>query len=93
MYNGHNPYEDGDPEYPRGAWPGLGQALFDPEDPGHKLNRTDSPFLHVEYDWEIEGFTPNALVANGMVYFGGEWLLYYGAADRCIGLAVYQPNH
>jgi len=93
MYNGHNPYEGGDSAYPRGAWPGIGQALFDPEDPARMLRRTNSPFLHVEYDWETEGFTPNALVANGMVYFGGEWLLYYGAADRCIGLAVHKPDH
>ena len=29
-----------------------------------------------------------ATVANGLVYFKGEWLLYYGAADRHIGLAT-----
>jgi|GEM_PF-3138455 len=29
-----------------------------------------------------------ATVANGLVYFKGEWLLYYDAADRHIGLAT-----
>jgi predicted GH43/DUF377 family glycosyl hydrolase len=51
----------------------------------------DRPFLKAEHPWELQGFTPPAVVANGMVYFRGEWLLYYGAADRRIGLAVYRP--
>jgi hypothetical protein len=36
-------------------------------------------------------FTPPAVVANGLAHFHDEWLLYYGAADRRIGLAVYRP--
>jgi len=46
------------------------------------------PFLYPEYDWEKRGFTGNTTVANGLVHFKGQWLLYYGAADRVIGLAI-----
>ncbi len=62
---------------------------MDAENPTKALERTDKPFIYAEYDWELQGFTPIAVVANGMVYFKGKCLLYYGAADRRIGLAVY----
>jgi predicted GH43/DUF377 family glycosyl hydrolase len=52
----------------------------------------DIHIIEDEYDWELHGFTPPAVVANGLVYFRGEWLLYYGAADRRIGLAVCQAR-
>ena len=89
FYNGANrtAEEGGDRAYPAG-WPGLGQALFVADEPTRLLQRQDRPFLHAEHEWELHGFTPPAVVANGLVYFRGEWLLYYGAADRRIGLAV-----
>jgi predicted GH43/DUF377 family glycosyl hydrolase len=92
MYNGANlPHnKGGDPTLPGSAWPGLGQALFDVNDPTRSIARLDNPFIHAEYDWELKGFTNAAVVANGLVYFKGEWLLYYGAADRRIALAVYK---
>jgi predicted GH43/DUF377 family glycosyl hydrolase len=89
FFNGENrkPEDGGDRAHPAG-WFGLGQALFAADDPTRLLARQDQPFLHAEYDWELHGFTPPAVVANGLVCFRGEWLLYYGAADRRIGLAV-----
>ncbi len=91
-YNGENRQHSagGDPAYPAG-WAGLGQALFSPDDPTRPITRLDRPFVHVEKPWELQGFTPPAVVSNGLVLFRGEWLLYYGAADRRIGLAVYRP--
>jgi len=92
MYNGYNisPDKGGDPSFLEG-WSGLGQVLLDTKNPVRMLKRMDKPFVHVVYDWEMSGFISNANVANGLVYFKGEWLLYYGAADRRIGLAVYKP--
>jgi predicted GH43/DUF377 family glycosyl hydrolase len=43
-------------------------------------------------DWERSGFISNACVANGMVSLKNEWLLYYGAADHQIGLAVCEQK-
>ena len=52
------------------------------------LKYQKQPFLFPEHDWEKKGFVARTTVANGLVYFKGEWLLYYGAADRVIGLAT-----
>ena len=74
----------------RGAWV-LRQALIDPHDLKTVLKEQSAPFLYPEFDWEKHGFTSSATVANGLVPFMGRWLLYYGAADRRIGLAVFAP--
>ncbi|MBM4089140.1 MAG: hypothetical protein FJ276_06895 [Planctomycetes bacterium] len=84
MYNGCNA---GDPAYPGRSWL-LGQALLDGSDGKTVLHESDRPFLYSELDWELKGFTDAATVANTLVPFRGQWLLYYGAADRHIGLAV-----
>lgn len=69
-----------DTKYPQG-WSGLGQALLD---------RLDDPFVHAQFDWELKEFCSPALAENGLVFFKGEWLLYYGGADRRIGLAAHR---
>jgi len=69
----------------------LGHALFAADRPERLLARLDCPFLQVEFEWERHGLTSPALVSNALVFFKGEWLLYYGAADRRIALAVYRP--
>ncbi len=76
FYNGGN-----------GGW-ALGQALVSRQDCTTVLQRLEEPFIKPEYEWEKSGFIANACVANGMAPFKGEWLLYYGAADHQIGLAV-----
>jgi len=74
-----------------GAWV-LRQALIDLNDLKTVLKEQKEPFLYPEYDWEKKGFTGDTTVANGLVPFKGRWMLYYGAADRCIGLAMFSPN-
>jgi len=88
MYNAYNrsPSEGGDPSLPTG-WSGLGQALFDAENPIEVKARLDKPFLQAELEWETSGFISNAVVSNALVPFKGEWMLYHGAADRRIGMA------
>ena len=87
FYNGVNH----DKRYPKN-WAVLGQALMDKNDPAKLLDRLDEPLLYAESEWEMKGFYSPALVANGLVFFKGEWLLYYGGADRWIGLATYKPE-
>ncbi len=70
-----------------GAWV-LRQALIDRTDLMNVLQEQREPFLYPEYDWEKQGFANQTTVANGMVHFHGQWLLYYGAADHVIGLAT-----
>ena len=73
--------------YALGAWT-LRQALIDPNDRKTVLKEQKEPFLYPEYEWEKKGFVGNTTVANGLVLFNGKWMLYYGAADRVIGLAT-----
>ena len=73
------------------AW-SLGQALVNRTDLTTVVKHGDAPFLYPELDWEKRGFTDLTTVANTVVPFKGQWLLYYGAADRCIGLAVFTPK-
>lgn len=70
-----------------GAWT-LRQALIDPNDRKTVLKEQKEPFLYPEYEWEKKGFVGNTTVANGLVPVQGKWMLYYGAADRVIGLAT-----
>ena len=70
----------------RGAWV-LRQAVIDRKDRKTVLREQAEPFLYPEYDWEKRGMTGNTTVANGLVFYQGRWLLYYGAADHVIGLA------
>jgi predicted GH43/DUF377 family glycosyl hydrolase len=96
MYVGQNhawgPDHGADPAIPPGTW-SIGQALLDAQNPGRLLEQTDRPFLLPQHDWETEGFTPNATVMHdGLVFFKGRWLLYYGGGDRHVGLATWQPD-
>ena len=85
MFNGQNLWNL---PLPQGTW-ALGQALINREDLVTARRNMDQPFLQPEFDWEKQGYcSVPATVANGLVNFKGEWLLYYGAADRHIGLAT-----
>jgi sucrose-6-phosphate hydrolase SacC (GH32 family) len=85
MFNGQNLWNL---PLPSGTW-ALGQALIDRKDLVTVRQTMGQPFLQPEFEWEKKGYCPvPATVANGLVYFKGEWLLYYGAADRHIGLAT-----
>jgi predicted GH43/DUF377 family glycosyl hydrolase len=70
----------------------LGQALIDRNDLTTVLEYPNKPFLYPELEWEKRGFTEPALVSNTLVPFKGKWLLYYGGADRYIGLATFTPG-
>ncbi|MCY3018501.1 MAG: alpha-galactosidase [Planctomycetota bacterium] len=70
-----------------GAWT-LRQALIDRDNLKTVLKEPKEPFLWPEHEWEKKGMTGNTTVANGLVPFKGQWLLYYGAADTVIGLAT-----
>ena len=40
------------------------------------------------FDFERKGYVNNVTFAEGLAFFKGDWYLYYGAADTCIGLAI-----
>ena len=65
-----------------------GQALIDSGDISKVKDFIKQPSLKPEYDWEKSGYCEApAVVCNTIVRFNGKWLMYYGAADKYIGLA------
>lgn len=65
-------------------------ALFDKTDPAKLLYRADKPILEPTEYWEQYGKINNVIFTNGLVHFKNKWLLYYGGADKSIGLADLQ---
>jgi predicted GH43/DUF377 family glycosyl hydrolase len=67
-----------------------GVAVFDRNDPRKLLSRTDIPIFSPEMQWEKVGQVPNVVFVEGMVRNGNDYLLYYGGADRYVGVARAQ---
>ncbi|RRB00764.1 glycoside hydrolase family 130 protein [Larkinella rosea] len=66
----------------------LALALLDRDDPTQLLDRSTEPLLVPELEWEKTGFFPNVVFTNGWVRMpDGRILVYYGAADYCVGVA------
>jgi len=65
-----------------------GWVLFDKRDPTKVLARSDRPLFTVEREWERVGQVPNVVFIEGMVRDGNRWLVYYGGADKYVGVAT-----
>jgi beta-1,2-mannosidase len=62
-------------------------AVFDRNDPGKLLWRSEEPRFAPEREWEKVGQVPNVVFVEGMVRRENRYLFYYGAADKYIGIA------
>ena len=62
-------------------------AVFDKEDPAKLLYRSDEPIVRPTEYWEMYGKVNAVIFTNALVNFKGKWLLYYGGADKSIGVA------
>lgn len=88
LYNGKNAAVGGDPARPADEY-AAGYALLDPDEPTRVLARPDAPCFVPELAWERSGqYTAGTTFIEGLVRFDGRWLLYYGAADSCVGVAT-----
>ena len=87
IYNGANAATHGDPTLPPRAY-SPGQVIFDPTDPTAVIWRCQTPFLKADRPYEISGQVNHVVFVEGLVPFGGRWLLYYGTADSLIGIAA-----
>jgi len=87
FYNGKNAAVGGDPGVPPLTYC-AGRALLDPGDPTRVLSRDDRPFFAPSLPWERSGqYAAGTTFIEGLVHFGGAWLIYYGAADSYVGVA------
>lgn len=66
----------------------LGVALLDLNDPLVVLARCDKPILEPEKDYELQGRVPNVVFTCGAVEKDGLFYVYYGGADKVIGVAT-----
>ena len=91
LYNGKNSEDDrAASDLPKGMY-SVGQIIFDPNDPGKVLQRSDKPFLQPTLPHEITGqYKAGTTFAEGLVFFKNRWWLYYGTADSFVGLAVME---
>jgi predicted GH43/DUF377 family glycosyl hydrolase len=79
---------DRDPKLAAGTY-SVGQALFAADDPAKLLVRTATPFFEPKLNWEQSGqYAAGTTFAEGLVWFGRRWLLYYGCADSRVGVAL-----
>jgi hypothetical protein len=90
LHNASNDRLNGDGTLPDRAY-AAGQVLLDPADPTAVLARARAPFLRPEAAAERAGQVPNVTFVEGLVFFQGRWLLYYGMADSRIGVAEHRP--
>ena len=89
LYNGKNATnENADPALPAGTY-STGEIIFDKNDPGKVIDRSDTSFLKPSLPYEITGqYQAGTTFSEGLVYFKGKWFLYYGTADSFVGVAV-----
>ena len=62
-------------------------ALFDRKDPSKLLARAEAPFVRPETEWQRVGQVPNVVFTEGMIQNGKQWWIYYGGADKFVGVS------
>lgn len=62
-------------------------ALLDKNDPCKVIGKLENPLFGPEEDWEIHGDVNNVVFPEGTALFGDKLYIYYGAADKRIGVA------
>ncbi|MBK8554586.1 MAG: glycosidase [Lewinellaceae bacterium] len=90
FYNAANSPKNGDKSLPPMTYT-VGQALFDVNRPYKLIARADKNFMRPDRDFEMNGQVNNVCFLEGMIWFNGRWLLYYGTADSKIGIAEIRP--
>lgn len=66
----------------------LGVMLLDLKDPSKISSILDDPILTPDEEYEKVGDVPNVTFTCGVVEKEGKFFVYYGAADKCIGVAT-----
>ena len=66
----------------------VGYAMFSKNNPSKLISRTNKPVLFPGGHWEKYGKVNYVVFASGLVEKNGCYYLYYGGADKSIGLAI-----
>ena len=66
----------------------LGAVLLDLKDPAIVLARSADPIFEPEEKYEKEGIVNNVVFPCGMIVKKGDLFIYYGGADKVVGVAT-----
>ncbi len=66
----------------------VGAILLDLADPTKIIARSDEPIFEPETDYEKDGQVPNVVFPCGAVLLDDKFFLYYGGADKVVGVAT-----
>ncbi len=66
----------------------VGYAIFSKTNPEKLIERINKPVLSANQSWENYGKINYVVFAGGLVERDGEYYLYYGGADKSIGVAI-----
>jgi predicted GH43/DUF377 family glycosyl hydrolase len=69
-----------------------GAMLLDAENPSKIISLLSEPIIEPEEDYEKLGPVPSVVFPCGAVVMGGDLFVYYGAADKVIGVATIKVD-
>lgn len=64
-----------------------GYLILDRQDPTKVLYRSKQSFMSPEEQFELYGKVNNVVFVSGLIKLKNKYLLYYGGADKCVGVA------
>lgn len=67
-----------------------GYCFLKRENPKEVLLRSSQPILSPKASWQKFGKVNNVVFATGLVQLQSKWLLYYGGADKVVGMGQLQ---
>ncbi len=68
-----------------------GQIVIDPNRPTQVLARLNEPWLAPQTHEDRHGLVSNVTFVEGLVFFQGRWLAYYGQSDTTLAVAIHDP--
>lgn len=68
-------------------------ALLDLQNPLKVLGRLRKPLISPDLPWEKLGVVNNVIFPTGTALFDNDLYIYYGAADKCIGIAKVKMEY
>ncbi len=69
-----------------------GQIAIDPDNPTAVIARLQEPWLKPQTFEDTHGLISNVTFVEGLVFFQGSWLAYYGQSDTTLAVAVHDPR-
>lgn len=86
LTNGARRFDDGSVDYR------CGQILVNPAEPTKVMAKLMEPWLRPQTFEDFHGLISNVTFVEGLVWFRGRWLAYYGQSDTTLAVAIHDPD-